>query len=238
MTTLDWETFAPLFGTWANRFKPFFDQGGFDPIYKKLKEESKRGKRIAPLSSEVFNCFAKTPYDSLKVIMIGMCPYHSFVGSMSVADGLLMSCSKTGKLQPSLYKFYNALKEDVYNGDALEGVFIPDLSYLAEQGVLLLNAGLTVEANKPGSHNEMWEPFMKFLFQEVIVTSGMPVVFLGKEASKLKRYLAPFTWMFELTHPAYAAYKNEDWDSEKTFTKVNKILEGNNHTEIRWISSE
>jgi uracil-DNA glycosylase len=254
-TKLSWESFSPLFGeSWAEKFKPFFDNSGFDSIYERLKKDGARGKRIAPLPSNVFRCFKETPFDDLKVILIGMCPYHTFAGWSDrfipnadvnkpskiypVADGLLMSCSITKRLQPSLNQFYDALEIDTDRGLNLTMKKDPDLSYLAHQGVLLLNAGLTVEEGKPGSHNELWEPFMKFLFEEVLTTNGVPIVILGKEASKVKRYIMPFTWVFELSHPASAAYNNTQWDSKGTFTNVNKILKENNGSSIQWIQTE
>ena len=56
-----------------------------------------------------------------------------------------------------------------------------------------------------------------------------------KEASKFKRYMAPLTWSFEISHPASAAYKNTDWDSEGVFTKVNRILIDNKKSPINWL---
>lgn len=237
-TILNWDNFSPLFGSWADRIQPFFLNGGFDPIYEFLKKESKRGVGIAPSSENVFKAFTKTSIDDVKVIIVGMCPYHSFYNGQSIADGLAMSCSLTGKLQPSLDQFYDALEQDVGKGLILGMIKNPDLSYLAEQGVLLLNAGLTVSKNKPGNHNYLWEPFMKYLFEEILVTNGIPVILLGKEASKIKRYIMPFTWIFELSHPASASYNNIQWDSKGTFTSVNKILKDNNQNQISWIQTD
>ena len=149
-----------------------------------------------------------------------------------------MGCSVTEKLQPSLQQFYNALEQDLYNGLNLRINKHPDVSYLAQQGVLMLNAALTTEMNKAGSHLTIWEPFIRYVFENAIAPSGVPVVFLGKEASKFKRYMAPFTWAFELTHPASAAYKNTDWDSEGVFTKVNRILIDNKKCPINWLDED
>jgi uracil-DNA glycosylase len=253
-TKLDFELFKPLFGSWAEKFKPFFLSGGFDAVYERLKTDSARGKKIAPLSHNVFRCFQETPLDDVRTVLAGFCPYHTFAGWSDkflpnadmnrpskiypIADGLMMSCSITKRLQPSLEQFYNALETDIGKGLQLNMVKDPDLSYLAHEGVLLLNSALTVEEGKPGSHQEIWEPFMKFLFEEVFTTNGIPIVLLGREAQKLKRYIMPFTWIFELSHPASAAYTNSQWDSKGTFTAVNKILKENNNTTITWIQTE
>jgi uracil DNA glycosylase len=66
----------------------------------------------------------------------------------------------------------------------------------------------------------------------------VPVVFLGKEASKFKRFMGPLTWSFELSHPASASYKNAEWDSEGAFTKVNRVLLDEKKTPIYWLDED
>lgn len=254
-TKLNWSLFEPLFGeSWAPRFKKFFDEGGLDPVYERLKKDSLRGKRVAPLSTNVFRCFKETPFDDVKVILCGFCPYHTFAGWSNrflpnanvdnpskifpVADGLALSCSSTGRLQPSLEQFYTGLENDIGKGLVLGMNRDPDLSYLAHSGVLLLNTALTTEEGKPGSHLALWDGFMKYLFEEVLVTNGVPIILLGKEAAKLKRYIMPFTWIFELSHPASASYNNTQWSSEGVFSKVNELIKGTNNNEIKWIRTE
>ncbi len=235
---MNWEDFKSQFHeSWHDKIRPFIESEDCDKIYAFLKKESKRGKRIAPISSLTFRAFQDTTYDNLKVVLMGMAPYHTFRNGYPIADGLLMGCSVTEKLQPSLSQFYNALEKDLYNGLNLGMIKDPDLSYLANQGVLLFNASLTTEMNKPGSHLSIWEPFTKFVLMNVIDTTGAPIVFLGKEAAKFKRFAPPFTYTFEISHPASAAYSGTDWDSEGTFTKVNKIIKGNNNYEINWVKS-
>ena len=216
-----WENFKGKFHeSWHPKIKPFIESQECDEIYSFLKSEGGR-KKIAPLSVNTFRCFLETPYDQIKVIMVGMCPYHTFRDDMPVADGLLMGCSVTNYVQPSLEKFYRGIEIDLHQGLKVNHSANPDVSYLAKQGVLMLNAGLTVEANKPGSHNFIWEPFMKYLFQEVFDVIRVPVIFLGKEAANIKKYIDPFTWVFEVSHPASAAYSGTEWDPEGTFRNVN-----------------
>ena len=166
---------------------------------------------------------------------MGLSPYHTFYKGEPVADGLMLSCSITGRLQPSLDKFYDAIETSLFKGLSLTMRRSPDLSYLANQGVMLLNASLTTEANKPGSHLKIWEPFMKYLLMDVFFGSNVPIVFLGKEASKYSSYAPPFTWTFTLSHPASAAYNETDWDCEDVFRKLNKILHDRNGEKIEWI---
>jgi len=231
-----WEKFKELFHeSWHIKMQPFIESKECDDIYEFLKKESKRGKKIAPLSPNVYRCFRETSLDDLKVVMMGMCPYHTFHEGFPVADGLLMGCSVTGRLQPSLEKFYEGVEDDVYNGLNLHHTKSPDVSYLAKQGVLMVNAALTTEMNKAGSHIKLWEPFTKYLLEEVLAPTGVPYIFLGKDASVYEKYLPPFSWSFTLSHPASASYKQTDWDTEGTFTKVNKILKDNNNFSIDWL---
>ena len=233
---MNWDLFKPLFHeSWHSKMRPFIESEECDKIYAHLKDRSRKGHKVAPLASNVYRCFLETPLTDLKVILVGMCPYHTEKNGVFVADGLLMGCSNTDRIQPSLQQFYDAVERDVYNGLKLTSIKGPDVSYLAKQGVLMLNAALTTEINKAGSHMAIWEPFMKYFFEEVVAAEGAPIVFLGKEAAKLEKYTSPFTWVFKISHPASAAYKNSEWDSEGTFTKVNKILKDNNNFNIEWL---
>jgi uracil-DNA glycosylase len=218
--------------------RPFIESEECDNIYKFLKSESQRGKKIAPLSVNVYRCFLETSLDDLKLVILGMCPYHTLKNDMPVADGLAMSCSVTGYLQPSLDQFYNAIEKEVYGGLCLNSEKNPDLTYLARQGVLLWNAALTTEINKAGSHLELWEPFTKYVFENILSTTGVPTIFLGKEAAKFERYTGLFAHNFVVSHPASAAYKNTDWNSEGVFSKVNKILKEVNNYEIDWLDQD
>jgi uracil DNA glycosylase len=213
---MQWEKFADQFDeSWHYKMKPFIESEACDAIYEFLKKEAKRGKKIAPLSSNTFRAFKETKFTDVKVIMIGMCPYHTFKNNEPIADGLLMGCSTTGYPQPSLDNFYNALEKEFHDGLNLKMIKNPDVTYLANQGVLMLNAALTVE--------------------NVLDTTGAPIIFLGKDAAKYERYVAPFTWTFTLSHPASASYKNTDWDTEGVFKKVSEIVKQNNNLEIDWL---
>jgi uracil-DNA glycosylase len=233
---MNWDLFKEYFHeSWHKKMQPFIESEACDDIYKYLKSESKRGKKIAPLSSVIYRCFKETPLDDVKVVMIGMCPYHTFYNNEPVADGLLMGCSVTNRLQPSLEKFYEGVEKELFNGLNFTHQKLPDVSYLAKQGVLMFNAALTTEMNKAGSHIELWEPFTKYVLEEILTPLGVPTIFLGKDASKYEKYTSPFAWNIVLSHPASAAYKQTDWDTEGKFTMVNKILKDNNDFEIMWL---
>lgn len=224
-----------LHPSWWSKLKPFIESEECDKIYAYLKAESKRGKRVAPLSMHVWRCFFETPLDNLKAVMVGLCPYHTLKNNAPVADGLLMGCSITGKLQPTLEQFYTGIEKEFYDGLNLNYIPDPEVHYLANQGVLMLNSALTTEINKAGSHLDVWEPFIKYLFEEVINSLSVPIIFLGKDAAKYKKYTGIFAHVFELSHPASASYKGTEWDTEGVFSKVDVLLEENNGFTVQWL---
>ena len=231
-----WDNFKEKFHeSWHDKMKPFIESEECDKIYAHLKSESKRGKMIVPHSENVFRCFKETPLNEVKVIIVGMCPYHVLRSGVPVADGLLMGCSTTGALQPSLEQFYGGIERELYNGFALDRAKDPDVSYLAHQGVLMYNAALTTEVNKAGAHLDLWEPFNDYLFTNVFAFSGIPTIFLGKEASKVRRYLTGFDWQFPISHPASASYRNGEWSTEGVFKRVNTLIKENNGYTIDWL---
>lgn len=235
---LNKELFRESFGTWWSKMEPLFDGGIMENIFKHLKSRSREGYKILPESPLLFRCFEECPLDELKVVIIGMAPYHNIRGNTPAADGLLMSCSNTGILQPSLEKWYKAIEKEYHNGLNLKMYENPDLKYLANQGVLLYNISLTTEIGKAAAHIDIWKPFTIYLLEEVISLTGVPVIFLGNDAAKYKRHLAPLQWRFILSHPASAAYNNTQWDSQGVFKKIDKILKDNNNEEIHWIEEK
>lgn len=234
---MNWNNFKSHFhSSWHSKMKPFIESNECDEIYAFLKKESKRGKKIAPLSSNVYRCFKETPLDEVKAVIVGMCPYHTFKNNVPVADGLLMGCSTTEYLQPSLKNFYAALEKEFHRGLNLNYDPTPDVAYLANQGILMFNAALTTEKNKAGSHLHIWEPFVKYLFEEVLNPLGVPYVFLGKDATnRCEKYTGIFTHTFSISHPASASYSGEDWNSEGVFSKVDTLIYENNGFSINWL---
>src|SRR5215475_1901026 len=127
--------------TWKKILREEFDKPYFENIVLHLKTEKSQGKIIYPPGSLIFNAFNTTPYDKVKVVLLGQDPYHG----RGQAHGLSFSVPDGVPPPPSLVNIFKELHADT-------GVPIPDhgnLTHWAEQGVLLLNASLTVRANEP-----------------------------------------------------------------------------------------
>ena len=239
-TTLSWQKFSPMFGSWADKIKPYFLQGGFDPIYKELKQRSSRGIKIFPSSENVFRAFRECSPDNLRAILVGACPYHSMKDGIIIADGLCLSCGNTNYPQPSLDYFLSSVEKELYHGLCVPCNKKCDLSYLSQkEGLLLLNAGLTVEMGKAVSMNKLWEPFMEYLFKNVFDVFGVPIILMGNDAQKLEKYINPFNTILRVSHPASAAHKNEDyWDSKGVFQELDQILVYKHGKGINWFDEE
>lgn len=235
---MNYDLVAPQLGDWAPKFKPFIESPEFDEIYAFLKSEKREGKVICPQHTSTFRAFRECPFSSLRVVFILQDPYPWVKFDRDrkpiyVADGMAMSCSNTGVCQPSLELFYQGMEADL-------GIQVPrqaDLSYLANQGILLLNTSLTVEMDKPSSHGGKWDKFIYYLIEEVInfYSNGLIYVSFGKNAHVMAKSIIPFLhWGFEVEHPAAAAHKGREWEHDKIFTKINKILKDCNNDQIKW----
>lgn len=236
---MDYSKFEPLLGTWGPKLKPFIESPECDGLYGFLKAETKRGKDIFPLFSNTYRAFLETPYTELKVVFVLMDPYpKKTYDGVIIADGIAMSCANTGKLQPSLEKFYDAIEDDLYKGSNLKNEKFPDLKYLCNQGIMLLNTALTVEKEKTNSHTEVWKPFMKYLYEEIFAqyNNGLIFVLCGKSSHEMEKYINPLQhYIFKLEHPAFAARQTRPWDHENIFSKINYLLDQNNKFKPQWI---
>lgn len=230
---LDFETFKPKMGDWADKFRPFIEGKEMWDIFQKLKADSSK-ETIVPKSSDTFRAFKTTPVNEVKVIFYLMDPYpRKYPNGDLQATGIAMDCSNSpdGKFQPSLIKWYEAL-DTVYGWKTTRS---KSLDYLHEQGVMLLNTDLTCKLDKTQSHEGLWEPFQKFLLESVLGSdTGIIYVLCGKASLAMERYINPFCKIFKLSHPAYAARTHTDWDTKGVFKAIDKLLWDNNGYQICW----
>jgi hypothetical protein len=219
-TSLDWKKFAPLFGTWADKIKPFFDEGGLDPVYSFLRSQAQAGKQIAPASMHTYRAFIETPIDELKCVIVNEEPYSKFIGASPVASGVALDCSITARVQPELQNFYNGIEEEMFNGLNLNYINDYDMNYLSSQGVLLINSAFTVEKDKPGSHL-------------AIASTGVPVLFLGK-TQRYEGLVTNTNPIYKLDSPSSTI--GIKWDTKGTFTAISKDIWKSNKETILFLN--
>ena len=184
--------------------------------------------RVFPEEKNVFNALELTPFESVKVVILGQDPYHGF----GQAHGLSFSVQKGIPLPPSLRNIYKELQEDIGGELPTEG----DLSHWAKQGVLLLNTVLTVEEGNANSHKGMgWEKLTNRLIESLNELKH-PVIFIlwGKPAQDKEKLITnPNHVILKAPHPSPLS-ANRGFFGSKPFSRVNDILIQQGQTPICW----
>jgi uracil-DNA glycosylase len=197
--------------------KPYFKE-----LVQFLKEEDKH-KTILPPKEDRLSCFKLTPYDEVKVVIIGQDPYHN----IGQAHGLAFSVEK-GTYPPSLKNIYKELVDDL----SIKYPSTGNLTSWAKQGVLLLNTVLTVVLHEPMSHQKKgWEEFTLEVVKKINLKNS-PVVFIlwGSQAIKFKAFLNnPNHLILTSVHPSPLS-AHRGFFGSKPFSKTNQFL---NHHQIK-----
>lgn len=214
-----------------NHFKELIEEESKKDYYIKLHEfveNEYNTKTIYPPKENIFFALKNTPYEYVKVVIIGQDPYHG----EGEAHGMCFSVNPGIKIPPSLQNIYKEIKRDL-------GCKIPNNGYLlkwARQGVLMLNAVLTVEKDKPASHQKRgWETFTDRVIEE-INKKDTPVVFLlwGNFAKQKAELITnPKHLILTSSHPSPFAVRY-GFDGCSHFSKTNKFLVENNMAPIDW----
>lgn len=213
--------------SWKDFIKQESYQGYYKNILSFLKEDGEKFK-IYPAGQDIFNAFDYSPLDKTKVLILGQDPYHN----PGEAHGLSFSVKEGVKTPPSLQNIYKELKSDLGLDIPKTGCLVP----WAEQGVLLLNACLTVRKNEPNAHKNIgWHIFT----DKVISTLNQkdtPVVFIlwGAFARAKKDIITNARHLIlESPHPSPFSASSGFFGS-KPFSKTNEFLEKNNLPAINW----
>ena len=212
---------------WKEVLGDEFDKNYFRELTNFVKQEYQT-KTIYPPASKIFAAFDSTPFDEVKVVILGQDPYHG----PNQANGLSFSVNDGIKFPPSLQNIYKELNEDLGNEIPTSG----DLSHWAKQGVLLLNATLTVEATKAGSHQKKgWETFTDSVIEKLNQEKENIVFILWgsyaqKKGAKIDRKKH---FVIESAHPSPLSVYRGFWGS-KPFSKTNEFLISKNITPINW----
>jgi len=203
--------------------KPYFKQ-----IADHIKTERAQGKTIYPAGSHIFNAFQKTPLPNVKAVILGQDPYHG----PGQAMGLSFSVPRGVPPPPSLINIFKELQSDT-------GVPIPnhgDLSKWAEQGVMLLNASLTVRSAEPMSHSKLgWHTFTDAVISKIsAVKKNVVFILWGKFAQeKIQLINVQQHCVLKAPHPSPLAAHNGFFGC-RHFSKTNQYLMKNGIDPIDW----
>ncbi len=213
--------------SWKPFLKQEFGSAYFDNLKSFLQYEITK-TTVFPEESKIFNAFHFTPFEQVKVVILGQDPYHG----AGQANGLCFSVSDGIKLPPSLANIYKELHEDVSAPFSRTG----NLESWAKQGVLMLNATLTVRENQAASHQgKGWEQFTDAVIKSISMhKTGIVFLLWGKFAqSKIPLIDTNKHYILQAAHPSpFSAYRG--FLGCKHFSKTNTILRENGQTPINW----
>ncbi|MGB3007872.1 MAG: uracil-DNA glycosylase [Chitinophagaceae bacterium] len=214
--------------SWKDILKDEFSKPDFEQAVHHIKTEKSQGKIIYPPGNFIFNAFNTTPFDKVKVVIIGQDPYHG----AGQAHGLCFSVQNGVLPPPSLINIFKELHDDI-------GIKIPshgNLTYWAEQGVFLLNASLTVRAGEPMSHSKIgWASFTDSVIKKISERKKHVVFLLWGKFAQEKRVLIDESkhLILRSVHPsplsAYAGFFGC-----KHFSKTNEYLAAKGIDPIDW----
>jgi uracil-DNA glycosylase len=215
--------------SWLEVLGDEFDKDYMKQLRRFLKDEKHAGNKIYPKGNDIFNAFAKTPFTNLKVVILGQDPYHG----ENQAHGLSFSVQKGVTIPPSLRNIYKELSADI------PGFTIPshgDLTEWAEQGVLLLNASLTVRAGIPGSHQKKgWEEFTDNVIKTVSDKKEGIIFILWGSFAQAKSELIDKKKHHIIKSPHPSPFSaDRGFFGSKPFSKTNEILKNGGKSPVDW----
>ncbi len=222
------KTDIKLIPSWLAVLKDEFEQPYMQSLKQFLLSEKQQGKVIYPTSDLIFNALNTTPFDSVKVVILGQDPYHG----PNQAHGLCFSVLPGVRLPPSLLNIFKEIHQDL-------GFAMPTHGYLqswAEQGVLLLNATLTVEQNKAGSHqNRGWEQFTDRVIQLLNEQrEGLVFLLWGSYAQKKGQFIdSQKHLVLKAPHPSPLS-AHRGFFGTQHFSKTNTYLAQRGLSPIDW----
>lgn len=213
--------------SWKAALKEEFEKDYFKTLADFLRTEKTSGKQIYPPGPLIFNAFNTTPFEEVKIVILGQDPYHN----PGEAMGLSFSVPRGVRTPPSLVNIYKELYNDLSIPLAVHG----DLTFWAEQGVFLLNAMLTVEHKKAGSHRKSgWQFFTDAVIRKLSEERENLVFMLWGNFAKQKRDLIDGNkhLILEAAHPSPLA--RGAYFGSRHFSKANSYLEEKGISLVNW----
>lgn len=212
--------------TWTEILEPMKNTSYFIDLWQKITNQYSTTK-CYPKKSQIFRAIELTPFDEVKVVIIGQDPYHNDFQ----ANGLCFSVSDQVSTPPSLKNIFTELKDDLGIVKSSN-----ELDSWAKQGVLLLNATLTVRAHEPNSHKNLgWEKFTDFIIKEISEKKENVVFVLWGAFAQKKEELINSSkhYILKSAHPSpFSVYRG--FYGSKPFSKINNFLISKNMQPIDW----
>ncbi len=213
--------------SWKNELEEEFNKPYFDVLVREIKQRKQNGRTIYPPGPLIFNAFNTTPFEEVKVVLIGQDPYHG----PGQAMGLCFSVPKGIAVPASLKNIYKEMAQDI-------GMDIPnhgDLTSWSKQGVFMLNSVLTVEHKQAGSHKNLgWQQFTDAVIRRLSERKTSLIFLLWGNYARTKKELIDEMkhHVLEAAHPSPLA--RGAYFGSKHFSKTNQLLEAQGLDTISW----
>lgn len=224
--------YKEVFKTWEPPLKELLASKYMEKLIN-ITQQNYKSQCIRPAKKDIFRAYKLTPFDEVKVVIIGQDPYPN-----KRASGLAFGNEEEFsmfKVSPSLEKIQQCIEKTIYDGFDLK--FDPSLVSWGQQGVLLLNSALTVIDGEPNSHTPRWHKFIRETITAIdSAKTGVFFLFLGAPAKRFETYVSKTkNYAFTYEHPAFASRNNRDWNCPY-FKEINDIIEKQNGKEycIKW----
>lgn len=212
--------------TWTEILAPVNNSDYFKDLWEKVNENYAQYQCFPP-KNQIFRALDLTPFEEVRVVINGQDPYHND----GQANGLCFSVSEHVAAPPSLKNIFTELKSDLGIERSAQ-----ELDDWAKQGVLLLNATLTVQAHKPNSHKDLgWETFTDFIIREISARRDQVVFVLWGAFAQKKSVLIDESrhLVIKSAHPSpFSVYRG--FYGSKPFSKINNYLADAGHSKIKW----
>ena len=213
--------------TWKDALASEFEKDYFIKLTDFVRAEYMSGKTIYPAPANIFNAFNLCPLDRVKVVIIGQDPYHE----PGQAHGLCFSVLPPTAVPPSLVNIYKEIENDLGRPSVTHG----DLSHWAQQGVLLLNATLTVRAHAAASHvGRGWEQFTDAVIRTVAARDNVVYMLWGSYAQRKAEFVdASRNLVLKSVHPSPLS-AHRGFFGNHHFSRANEYLAAHGMTPIEW----
>jgi len=219
---------------WEDFFNDINVKNDLEDIYEFIETQEKKYEplKVFPKKEHLFKCFELTPFDKMRVVLIGMDPYINEIDGICQAQGLCFSVPDNFPLPPSLKNIFKELVNDIGCEYPTSG----NLTKWGQQGVLLLNRTLSVLQGNSNSHKKQWTNF-NIKLMDFIINNKDFCIFIcwGNDARNcLKKFNMKNHIILEAKHPSPLSANRGGFFGCKHFSKVNEILKKNSYNEIDW----
>lgn len=219
---MELDKFKPYFHeSWLNKMSDFLTSDKMTNILNQLGKRKIKNAKIYPEQDKIFRVFKDLSFDNVKIVILNDEPYYR----PFVSDGIAFSSNIENYIPEVLENIYKEIDSDILD-NKIQSYREANLSWLLEQGVLLLNTSLTVESGMPEVHKKIWKEFTEYVLQLLNKSDPKVIILWGEMEKYIKHFDNSKHLILSNSNNPHYLNKNSDWFGGKYFSKSNKFLKG------------